>query len=58
MNKHDTPVLNPENALKLGVFAINLRGGVTLADVDVEGTWDENVRRLLPPHRRVWRPRT
>jgi hypothetical protein len=34
MNKHDTPVLNPENALKLGVFAINLRGGVTLADVD------------------------
>ena len=32
--------------LKLGIFGINLRGGVTLADVEgnVQGTWDENVR--------------
>jgi alkanesulfonate monooxygenase SsuD/methylene tetrahydromethanopterin reductase-like flavin-dependent oxidoreductase (luciferase family) len=46
MNKVDAPVLNAENALKLGIFAINLRGGVTLADVEgkVEGTWEENVR--------------
>jgi alkanesulfonate monooxygenase SsuD/methylene tetrahydromethanopterin reductase-like flavin-dependent oxidoreductase (luciferase family) len=46
MNKDETPVLSTENALKLGIFAINLRGGVTLADVEgkLEGTWDENVR--------------
>src|SRR3954469_13541323 len=46
MDKLATPVLSPENALKLGIFAINLRGGVTLADVEgkLEGTWDENLR--------------
>jgi FMNH2-dependent dimethyl sulfone monooxygenase len=46
MDKHETPVLNPENALKLGVFGINLRGGMTLADVEgaVKGEWDENLR--------------
>ena len=46
MDKRETPVLNAENPLKLGIFAINLRGGATLADVDgkVEGTWEENVR--------------
>jgi alkanesulfonate monooxygenase SsuD/methylene tetrahydromethanopterin reductase-like flavin-dependent oxidoreductase (luciferase family) len=45
-NKQDTPVLNDDNALKLGIFATNLRGGVTLADVDgnLEGTWDETLR--------------
>src|SRR3954454_6766523 len=31
MEKFRTPVLNGDNALKLGMFAINLRGGVTLA---------------------------
>jgi FMNH2-dependent dimethyl sulfone monooxygenase len=46
MEKFRTPVLNGDNALKLGIFGINLRGGVTLADVEgkVQGTWDENVR--------------
>jgi FMNH2-dependent dimethyl sulfone monooxygenase len=46
MNKHLVPVLNPENALKIGIFGINLRGGVTLADVEgnVKGDWDENLR--------------
>jgi dimethylsulfone monooxygenase len=46
MDKLATPVLNAENPLKLGIFAINLRGGATLADIDgkVEGTWEENVR--------------
>jgi dimethylsulfone monooxygenase len=45
-DKHRTPVLNAEHRLKLGIFGINLRGGVTLADVEgnVQGTWDENVR--------------
>jgi FMNH2-dependent dimethyl sulfone monooxygenase len=46
VDKQLTPVLNPENALKLGIFGINLRGGMTLADVEgaVKGEWDENVR--------------
>jgi alkanesulfonate monooxygenase SsuD/methylene tetrahydromethanopterin reductase-like flavin-dependent oxidoreductase (luciferase family) len=46
MDKRHTPVLNAENPLKLGIFATNLRGGATLADVEgnVEGTWEENVR--------------
>jgi dimethylsulfone monooxygenase len=47
IDKRSTPVLNEqENALKLGIFAINMRGGVTLSDVEgkVEGTWEENVR--------------
>src|SRR4051812_32140611 len=33
METFRTPVLNGDNALKLGMFGINLRGGVTLADV-------------------------
>src|SRR3954465_14363581 len=46
MDKFQTPVLNAQNALKLGIFGINLRGGVTLADVEgnVRGTWEENLR--------------
>ncbi len=47
IEKRNTPVLNEqENPLKLGIFAINMRGGVTLSDVEgkVEGTWEENVR--------------
>jgi dimethylsulfone monooxygenase len=46
MEKFRTPVLNDENSLKLGIFGINLRGGVTLADVEgnVQGTWEENLR--------------
>jgi alkanesulfonate monooxygenase SsuD/methylene tetrahydromethanopterin reductase-like flavin-dependent oxidoreductase (luciferase family) len=46
MDKLTAPVLNPQNALKLGVFGINLRGGMTLADVEggVKAEWDENLR--------------
>src|SRR5215467_2138082 len=46
VSKSATPVLNDENALKLGVFATNLRGGVTLSDVDgnLKGNWDETLR--------------
>jgi alkanesulfonate monooxygenase SsuD/methylene tetrahydromethanopterin reductase-like flavin-dependent oxidoreductase (luciferase family) len=46
IDKQATPVLEQENRLKLGIFAINMRGGVTLADIEgkVEGSWDENVR--------------
>jgi FMNH2-dependent dimethyl sulfone monooxygenase len=46
MDKAQTPVLSDSNRLKLGIFGINMRGGVTLSDVEgkVEGTWEENVR--------------
>ena len=46
VDKNTTPVLGEENRLKLGIFGINMRGGVTLSDVEgkVEGTWEENVR--------------
>jgi FMNH2-dependent dimethyl sulfone monooxygenase len=46
VDKAQSPVLNDENQLKLGLFGINMRGGVTLSDVEgkVEGTWEENVR--------------
>lgn len=46
MDKHETPVMSAQNALKLGIFGINMRGGVTLASFDgmVAGTWEENVR--------------
>jgi alkanesulfonate monooxygenase SsuD/methylene tetrahydromethanopterin reductase-like flavin-dependent oxidoreductase (luciferase family) len=46
VDKQTTPVLEQENRLKLGIFATNMRGGVTLADIEgkVEGTWEENVR--------------
>jgi dimethylsulfone monooxygenase len=46
VDKQQQPVLDSENALKLAIFAINLRGGATLADVEgkVEATWPENVR--------------
>lgn len=45
VDKRSTPVLNEENALKLGVFATNLRGGVTMSDVEgnLRGTWPETV---------------
>ena len=45
LDKGKTPVLGDENALKLGIFATNLRGGVTLADIDgnLKGTWNETV---------------
>ena len=47
VGKFGQPVLNDENGLKLALFGINLRGGVTLSDVEgkVEATWEEN-RRL------------
>jgi dimethylsulfone monooxygenase len=46
LDKRETPVMSAENALKLGIFGINMRGGVTLAEFDgmVTGTWEENVR--------------
>jgi dimethylsulfone monooxygenase len=46
IDKYTTPVLSDENQLKLGIFATNMRGGVTLSDIEgkVEGTWEENVR--------------
>ena len=47
VDKYGQPVLNGENRLKLALFGINLRGGVTLSDVEgkCEATWEEN-RRL------------
>jgi alkanesulfonate monooxygenase SsuD/methylene tetrahydromethanopterin reductase-like flavin-dependent oxidoreductase (luciferase family) len=47
VDKFRQPVLNDENKVKLALFGINLRGGVTLSDVEgkVEATWEEN-RRL------------
>lgn len=50
VDKFEQPVLNDENRLKLAIFGINLRGGVTLADVEgkIEATWDEN--RQLAQH--------
>lgn len=46
IDKRVTPVLGDQDALKLAVFAINLRGGVTLADVEgnLRGTWEETQR--------------
>jgi dimethylsulfone monooxygenase len=46
VDKHTTPVLAEENQLKLGIFGINMRGGVTLSDVEgkVDGTWEQNLR--------------
>ena len=46
LDKRRTPVMSDENALKLGIFGINMRGGVTLVEFDgmVQGTWEENVR--------------
>jgi len=46
VDKYRRPVLNDENALKLALFGINLRGGVTLSDVEgkIEATWEENLR--------------
>jgi len=43
VDKLAQPVLNDENALKLALFAVNLRGGATLADVDgaVQARWPE-----------------
>jgi alkanesulfonate monooxygenase SsuD/methylene tetrahydromethanopterin reductase-like flavin-dependent oxidoreductase (luciferase family) len=45
-DKSRSPVLNDENQLKLGIFGINMRGGVTLSPIEgmVEGTWEENLR--------------
>jgi alkanesulfonate monooxygenase SsuD/methylene tetrahydromethanopterin reductase-like flavin-dependent oxidoreductase (luciferase family) len=46
IDKYRQPVLNTDNKLKLAVFGINLRGGVTLSDVEgkIEATWEENKR--------------
>ena len=46
VDKSRQPILGDENKLKLVMFGINLRGGVTLSDVDgkIEATWEENLR--------------
>ena len=46
VDKWSTPVLNDENRLKLATFATNMRGSVTLANVEgkVLGTWEESLR--------------
>jgi len=46
VDKYRGPVLGSENRFKLAIFGINLRGGVTLADVEggIEATWEENLR--------------
>jgi alkanesulfonate monooxygenase SsuD/methylene tetrahydromethanopterin reductase-like flavin-dependent oxidoreductase (luciferase family) len=46
VDKSKLPILNDENALKLAIFGINLRGGVTMSDVPgkVEATWEESLR--------------
>ena len=46
VDKFRQPVLNDENQMKLALFGINLRGGVTLSDVEgkAEATWEENKR--------------
>jgi FMNH2-dependent dimethyl sulfone monooxygenase len=46
VDKFAGPILGEENKLKLVMFGINLRGGVTLSDVEgkIEATWEENLR--------------
>ena len=46
VDKYRQPVLGDENVLKLALFGINLRGGVTLSDVEgkIEATWEEQLR--------------
>ena len=46
VDKWSTPVLNSENRLKLATFATNMRGSVTLANVEgkVLGSWEESLR--------------
>jgi alkanesulfonate monooxygenase SsuD/methylene tetrahydromethanopterin reductase-like flavin-dependent oxidoreductase (luciferase family) len=46
ISKDATPVLNDENSLKLGVFATNLRGGVTLSEIEgnLKGDWHETLQ--------------
>jgi alkanesulfonate monooxygenase SsuD/methylene tetrahydromethanopterin reductase-like flavin-dependent oxidoreductase (luciferase family) len=46
VDKYQQPILGSENRLKLAIFGINLRGGVTMAEVEggVQATWQENLR--------------
>jgi alkanesulfonate monooxygenase SsuD/methylene tetrahydromethanopterin reductase-like flavin-dependent oxidoreductase (luciferase family) len=46
VDKFEQPVFASDNRLKIALFAINLRGGATLADVEgkCEATWEENLR--------------
>jgi dimethylsulfone monooxygenase len=46
VDKRLSPVLAPGDKLKLAIFATNMRGGVTLADVEgkVLASWEESVR--------------
>ena len=49
VDKYRQAVLGDENAMKLAIFGINLRGGVTLSDVEgkIEATWEENLRLAM-----------
>ena len=49
VDKWSTPVLNDVNRLKLATFATNMRGSVTLANVEGEvvGSWQESLRLAL-----------
>lgn len=46
VDKWSTPVLGEQNRLKLATFATNMRGSVTLANVEgkVVGSWQESLR--------------
>lgn len=46
VDKWSQPVLNDEHRLKLATFATNMRGSVTLANVEgkVLGSWEESLR--------------
>jgi FMNH2-dependent dimethyl sulfone monooxygenase len=49
VDKFHQPILGEANKLKLVMFGINLRGGVTLSDVEgkIEATWEENLRLAI-----------
>ncbi|SEQ33852.1 Luciferase-like monooxygenase [Arthrobacter sp. OV608] len=46
VDKWSTPLLNDENRLKMATFATNMRGSVTLANVEgkVQTSWEESLR--------------
>ncbi|WP_152683860.1 LLM class flavin-dependent oxidoreductase [Pseudarthrobacter siccitolerans] len=46
VDKWSTPLLNDENRLKVATFATNMRGSVTLANVEgkVQTSWEESLR--------------
>lgn len=46
VDKWSTPLTNDENRLKIATFATNMRGSVTLANVEgkVQASWEESLR--------------